>query len=402
MNVWGSDQQGDQGVYGVGLKVTELGWIYRPQPLRDIGIDAQIEVVENNKSTAELIALQIKSGDSWFKETNEQGIVFRGDIQHLEYWQNYPLPIIVVLYDSTNHIAYWQVVNTDTVINTGKGWKLIIPFNQKLDKNSETTLKEICKSIFYSEIFEILSVKNVSHAKAKRYTANILVYGQRSKADIISVIRQVTKDLTSPKYYIANSPAQVIYLFLYIGLEDVKIANWICHSQWIDEKLESHFRPMLIEGFNIGDGIIAEWSKKYEDWSNWFKKDITTKQKFLEKTRPIIYQIKKTVEEISQLVLYYDNTNINYEDFIRKMGNFEIELSALYHQSIDIGNPTLECKDFAQRFYNVMAYAHNITIPFSEQGLKTWNENNSYHIIKDSIKDYEREILRLEYELEKL
>ncbi|NEP56620.1 MAG: DUF4365 domain-containing protein [Symploca sp. SIO2G7] len=141
-----SDQQGDIGVYAVGLKVSkELDWMFRPQPLRDIGIDAHIEVVENDKSKAEILALQIKSGKSWFKETSEQGIVFRKiDSKHLEYWLNYPLPVIIVLHDDRINTAYWQVVGEETVISTGQGWKMIIPFSQKLERASQAALKSLC------------------------------------------------------------------------------------------------------------------------------------------------------------------------------------------------------------------------------------------------------------------
>jgi|GEM_PF-1832159 len=147
MKVSGSDQQGDIGVYAVGLKVLqELDWIFRPQPLRDIGIDAQIEFFENSENKAEMLALQIKSGKSWFKESSEQGVVFRGDSRHLEYWQNYPLPVIIVLYNECTNTAYWQVVREEKVIPTGKGWKMIIPFNQKLERSSQDALKALCRN----------------------------------------------------------------------------------------------------------------------------------------------------------------------------------------------------------------------------------------------------------------
>ena len=148
MKVSGSDQQGDIGVYAVGLKVSqELDWIFRPQPLRDIGIDAYIEAFENGESKAEMLAVQIKSGQSWFKKTSEQGVVFRGDSKHLEYWQNYPFPVIIVLHDDRTNTAYWQVVREEKVIPTGKGWKMIIPFNQKLERSSEAALKALFSSV---------------------------------------------------------------------------------------------------------------------------------------------------------------------------------------------------------------------------------------------------------------
>lgn len=98
------------GVAGVQLLFERLGWIFREQPIEDYGIDAHVEVVENNTATGKLIALQIKSGKSWFKEKNSEGFVFRGKTEHLEYWQQHSLPVMIVLYQDDEQIAYWQAV----------------------------------------------------------------------------------------------------------------------------------------------------------------------------------------------------------------------------------------------------------------------------------------------------
>ena len=44
----------------------ESGWFFREQFVKDYGIDAQVEVVENDDPTGQLIAIQIKSGESLF------------------------------------------------------------------------------------------------------------------------------------------------------------------------------------------------------------------------------------------------------------------------------------------------------------------------------------------------
>jgi hypothetical protein len=46
----------------------ELGWLFRNQPTEDYGIDAHVEVVDGENVRGRLLALQIKSGTSWFKE----------------------------------------------------------------------------------------------------------------------------------------------------------------------------------------------------------------------------------------------------------------------------------------------------------------------------------------------
>ncbi|MXV89819.1 MAG: DUF4365 domain-containing protein [Acidimicrobiia bacterium] len=105
----------------------QLGWIVRPQLQADKGIDAHIEVVQDGKATGQLVALQIKGGESWFREPTADGLVFRPKAKHVAYWLAHSLPVAVVLVDVDEEIAYWQLVTRETVTSTGKGWKMIIP-----------------------------------------------------------------------------------------------------------------------------------------------------------------------------------------------------------------------------------------------------------------------------------
>lgn len=122
MKVSAKDQQGDVGLYAVAAKFTdELKWIFRPQPQRDLGIDAIVEVVENGVSNGALWAVQIKSGGSWFSRETTAGITFTFDEEHYIYWKQYPIPVLILLHRPDGNICYWQIVNDSTAINTGKG-----------------------------------------------------------------------------------------------------------------------------------------------------------------------------------------------------------------------------------------------------------------------------------------
>jgi len=411
MKVSGSDQQGDIGVYAVALKVSkELGWIFRPQPLRDIGIDAHIEVFENGESKAEILALQIKSGSSWFDETNEQGIIFRGDSNHLEYWCNYPLPVLVVLHDDRINTAYWQVVNKDTAISTGKGWKMIIPFSQKLERSSQVALKALCRSVIHADTFSILSLKDVSHPRAKRYSADLLIHNRVSQAEIISVVKQVTRDLINREYYQndlikqrwANTPANVVWLFVYLALEDFKNKNWFCRSCWIEKNLEPESRPLGIDGSNIGENIVIDWSTNYKLLADNYKQKTLNKENYLEISLHLIEQTKQLAKDIKKIIIYYDKKKVSNRQFTEKMVDFESQLTEIYQKSMNIGESPLECKDFAHKFSCVMSSAHNIVLPFSERGLKIWEETTRNLLMRQAIEKYEHELIRLEYELEKI
>jgi hypothetical protein len=112
------------------------GWLFREQFLHDYGIDAQVEIVNDVKPTGDLIAMQIKSGQSYFLEQTDAEIVYRTDDKHIEYWYRHSLPVIIFLYHPSRDTFYWERVDEDTIINTGKGWKINIPKSQTLTVDS--------------------------------------------------------------------------------------------------------------------------------------------------------------------------------------------------------------------------------------------------------------------------
>lgn len=98
-----------------------LGWLFREQPTEDYGIDAHAEVVDADLVKGRLLAMQIKSGSSWFRERGPGGWWFRPDAEHIQYWINHSLPVVVVLYHPERERCYWQLVNRETLEESRRG-----------------------------------------------------------------------------------------------------------------------------------------------------------------------------------------------------------------------------------------------------------------------------------------
>lgn len=109
-------------------------WMFREQPVNDIGIDAHMEFKQLS-GKSKLLALQIKSGESWFKEKQEGCIIFR-DINERQYiyWTTNSLPCIVVLYNPNDDTCIWQKLTLETIERThqgnGKGFFVKVPLIQ--------------------------------------------------------------------------------------------------------------------------------------------------------------------------------------------------------------------------------------------------------------------------------
>lgn len=122
----------------------DLKWIFRKNHQEnDFGIDAYIDIITNEGYvTGKSIALQIKTGNSYFKEQNEIGWIFRGELKHLNYYLNHDIPVVIVLVNEKIKSAYWGLCDPSKTEKAGNNWKITIPFNQKLDASSKSKLSK--------------------------------------------------------------------------------------------------------------------------------------------------------------------------------------------------------------------------------------------------------------------
>lgn len=122
--------------------LNELGWIFREQPVIDMGIDAQIELVQEGNPTGKLVAVQIKTGPSHVRET-DSAYVFRGRLTHLEYWTNHSLPVLLVLHLPETGATFWVDVHAERITRTGKSWTIEIPKANRFEAASMSTLSAV-------------------------------------------------------------------------------------------------------------------------------------------------------------------------------------------------------------------------------------------------------------------
>lgn len=152
------DYLGDKGVRLVDHIISDkLKWIFRDLRKIDLGIDGQIELVdEKNRGTGRLLAVQIKCGLSFLSETTEGGFVFRGDKKHLKYWIEHSLPVIVIICNPNTGICYWQEVSSGNTVPLQDGWKMVIPSVNILNEQAKDTLIRVAGRPQHNDIVELL------------------------------------------------------------------------------------------------------------------------------------------------------------------------------------------------------------------------------------------------------
>lgn len=165
-----NSQTADLGVLILGKKiVSEFKWVFREQVKNDLGIDCQIEIVTNEKSKGRIIAAQLKTGKSFFKFENPDSFTFYGEPKHLNYWLNHSLPIILILCNEETEICYWVEVTNSNTIKTPKSWKINVPKNQIISRESINKLNQISITPKHEDIIELLLYRFI-HEKYTKYS----------------------------------------------------------------------------------------------------------------------------------------------------------------------------------------------------------------------------------------
>ncbi len=120
----------------------ELSWVFREQPLVDVGIDALIEESVDGNPTGKFLAAQVKTGVGNFLSTGNSFILYVSRIHHT-YWLNLDLPIILLACIPEDGKVYWELINAENLKETKKSWKLEISKNKILGKSSKAELTNI-------------------------------------------------------------------------------------------------------------------------------------------------------------------------------------------------------------------------------------------------------------------
>lgn len=87
----------------------EMDAIWRPTSTTDLGIDGQIEFLEPGTavSTGRLLAVQVKSGPSYFESSDGQNIKYTPAPKHRRYWQRLVLPVVLILHNPEDDLTVY-------------------------------------------------------------------------------------------------------------------------------------------------------------------------------------------------------------------------------------------------------------------------------------------------------
>jgi hypothetical protein len=128
----------------------DYGWLFRRTPQEyDFGIDGYIDLITNEGFvTGKSIAVQIKSGKSYFSNVDEEGFVYSGEMKHVNYYSNHDAPIVLILVNVESNEIYFNEFDKKNIFPMGKNWGIHIPISNLLTSESKSDLEDITNENF--------------------------------------------------------------------------------------------------------------------------------------------------------------------------------------------------------------------------------------------------------------
>lgn len=138
---------GQQGVNHIEQIVQKMGYIWRPTPIFDVGIDGEIEIRDpiTGEMTNTIIKVQAKATTQQFQVETNNSFEYRCEQKDLKYWLQGNVPIILVVCRPDTDEAYWVSIRDyfrDPAIR--KTCKVLFDKRRnRFDVSCAATLKEL-------------------------------------------------------------------------------------------------------------------------------------------------------------------------------------------------------------------------------------------------------------------
>ena len=396
-----------QGIHLLGGAIERIGFGFREQPIRDDGIDAHAEWYPSGVPSGQLIAIQNKAGPSWLKEKENGHFVFRFERRHKDLWINHALPALVCLGDLESSTIYWQVVDHDTVINTGQNFKILVPKAQQINDASQQSLIDLVSQQIATERYTIGKTQDVSTGTAKRYSLEIVLNATLSKAQIAKVVRDVTEAGKTNGYcrndivksFWGKSEAHVVWTFVYLSADDMRLRNHVCRSLWIDPDLPETARPHSLKGETVGENLTIDWSKMVHELAAHFSKHTNSKADYMPLAQSLFEQLKSAHSNFEELFQSVPKSKRRLENAVARHRREIQKLSEKFHA---VAAP-YECAEFDQRLEMLETSIDNFCLYWTKSGKDTWPDlTKRIWLAKQQLDSASKEITQVEYELKKI
>jgi hypothetical protein len=248
------------GVNAVAQFAAAHGLIWRENSVKDIGIDGQLEYVSGSGlATGRIVALQIKSGPSFFTQDDGESWRFYPEEKHRLYWERFPVPVILVLHKPDSEETFWLDVrqlyrsrnqDKDVGVSVPKAQEFKVTSRTKLFDNAGLIGEEFAESL--DEVLKLLVTSRSKNASFPLSFFQLFVNGLTNIVrslyfgmDLVSNQVELNLIRTQSEFGMGIGSEEYDFLFRYIEfLVSQDLANvdfGDCLVDWSDRGLVPRF-----------------------------------------------------------------------------------------------------------------------------------------------------------------
>ena len=384
------------------------GFAFRRQDI-DFGIDAVVEMIDEESATGRLVAVQVKSGPAYFGEGDSISITFRTDARHRDYWVSHALPVIVVLVDVESEECFWEILTAETLRSTGKGYRVNVPRANRIS-TTQARLGDVATKIVALDRYDTRGPEDFSYGLAKRYSFEILLNDSMSRYEMAAVMRQVTtegakrtynrSDLTARRW--GSADASVVTTYLYPRLADLNQSNPFARSQWIASDLEERARPSPWTGEDHGDGLTIVWNPIYASLASVHKHRAATKEEYLPVADEIAAKLQTAFDILSTGIEEVRKGQVAETDFIARCKPVFVSVQEASDAYDSLGSPPLECSDLRDRLVYSRDWLHNVVLFYTTDEYLARPVAQRTRLVVDNLESAATELDFMKFERRKL
>jgi hypothetical protein len=245
--------------------------IWRETSTGDVGIDGQLEYVnDGGHATGKLVAVQVKSGPSYFEHPTEHGWKFYPEAKHRLYWEQFPLPVILVLHDPGTGRCYWIDARQALRVPRREDQTfIVVPKENVLADTAPLALFEtagVQEATFLDNLDDVLALLIRTRCDNGGFVLSyfdLFVQGLTNIArsiyygmDLIDSAVAYNLDRAGSKFGMGLGSVEDELLFGFVKLllaQDLADINFSdCLIDWVDRKMHPHFvAPLTKRGRDL-------------------------------------------------------------------------------------------------------------------------------------------------------
>lgn len=317
----------------------ELHWIFRDQPLVDVGIDALIEESIEGNPTGKFLTAQIKGGKGNFYDKKESLIYYVSNI-HQHYWLNMDLPIIIVAHIPEDNFTCWELISSETLVKTKSKWKIDIPKSKLLDKSAKQELQEIINSSIQSNFLQQFIQGEISDDEIEKIVKS---------TDKLSLLTATLSDLAGTMNNLND--------------ETIKYTNKI--NYYVNKKLDYKNRQ-VIKVINDSSTMINSYSKKLHLIIENFSSEFAEAYGAFEKVAMMTFHLTQNYEELEKTYETIDELNKTIKSTTDKLLLMRKEVSGLPTDFDRLANARLRMIETCNVIINEFKISHKMSNHFAQ------------------------------------